>query len=217
MSPVRMMMLAFLLLVGGFLLDEALPFNEDVVYIFDKQLEEAGFKVASIQGDLTQSRRQAALDGFRKGTIKILVATDIVARGIDILHISHVINYDMPANTDDYIHRIGRTGRVNASGDALTFVTDAETEMVTDIERILKKKIERRKLDNFDYTKVGPPQTDIRRNSQVTRKPVARRSGSFAASAATRQRGNFTAPAYQAKGRPRIRRDSNFASPAFSR
>ncbi|MBI2850965.1 MAG: DEAD/DEAH box helicase [Chloroflexi bacterium] len=169
-----------------------------------KTLKSAGFRVASLQGDLTQSRRQAALDGFRKGTIKILVATDIVARGIDILHISHVINYDMPANTDDYIHRIGRTGRVNNSGDALTFVTDADMEMVNSLERILKKKIERRKLDNFDYTKPAPPQTAIRRAGQFTRKPFASRSDDSAA------------PAYRDRGRPGIRRSGNF-TPAFSR
>ncbi len=109
-----------------------------------KTLKSAGFRVASLQGDLTQPRRQAALDGFREGTIKILVATDIVARGIDVLSISHVINYDMPASTDDYIHRIGRTGRVNNNGDAFTFVTDTDTDMVNSLERILKKKIERR-------------------------------------------------------------------------
>ncbi|MBI2328412.1 MAG: DEAD/DEAH box helicase [Chloroflexi bacterium] len=131
-----------------------------------RSLKSAGFRVASLQGDLTQTRRQAALDAFRKGTIKILVATDILARGIDVLHISHVINYDMPANTDDYIHRIGRTGRVNKNGDALTFVTDTDTDMVNSIERILKKKIERRRLGNFDYTRSAPPQTDTRRNSR---------------------------------------------------
>jgi ATP-dependent RNA helicase RhlE len=112
--------------------------------------------VSSLQGNLSQASRQSAIDSFRRGTIKILVATDIMSRGIDILRISHVINYDMPANTDDYIHRIGRTGRVNNNGDALTFVTDADASMVASIERILKKKIERRKLDGFDYAKALP-------------------------------------------------------------
>ena len=116
-----------------------------------RHLKESGFRVASLQGNLSQSRRQAALDGFRTGSVKILVATDIAARGIDIQHISHVINYDMPENTDAYIHRIGRTGRVNKSGDALTFVTSADMAMVNSLERILNQKIERRILDNFDY------------------------------------------------------------------
>ena len=117
-----------------------------------QQLKRAGFRATSLQGDLTQGRRQAAIDGFRDGSIKILVATDIAARGIDVLSISHVINYDMPETTDAYTHRIGRTGRVEKNGDALTFVTGADTAMVRDLERILQAKLERRKLKGFDYT-----------------------------------------------------------------
>ncbi len=139
-----------------------------------RQLKNAGFRVASLQGDLSQPRRQAALDGFRTGSVKILIATDIAARGIDILHISHVINYDMPENTDAYIHRIGRTGRVNNNGDALTFVTSADTTMVSSIEHILNKKIERRMLENFDYTLPAPEKTDNRQNRRVPRRPGAR-------------------------------------------
>jgi ATP-dependent RNA helicase RhlE len=117
-----------------------------------QQLKRAGFRVSSLQGDLTQGRRQAAIDGFRDGSVKILVATDIAARGIDVLSISHVINYDMPETTDAYTHRIGRTGRVEKNGDALTFVTGADTAMVRALELILQAKLERRKLKGFDYT-----------------------------------------------------------------
>jgi len=117
-----------------------------------QQLKRAGFRATSLQGDLTQGRRQAAIDGFRDGSVKILVATDIAARGIDVLSISHVINYDMPENTDAYTHRIGRTGRVEKNGDALTFVTSADTAMVRALELILQAKLERRKLKGFDYT-----------------------------------------------------------------
>jgi ATP-dependent RNA helicase RhlE len=116
-----------------------------------QQLKRAGFRAASLQGDLTQGRRQAAIDGFRDGSVKILVATDIAARGIDVLRISHVINYDMPETTDAYTHRIGRTGRVEKNGDALTFVTSADTAMVRALELILQAKLERRKLKGFDY------------------------------------------------------------------
>ncbi|HEY94910.1 MAG TPA: DEAD/DEAH box helicase [Dehalococcoidia bacterium] len=116
-----------------------------------RHLQDSGFKSASLQGNLSQSRRDAAIKGFRNGSIKILVATDIAARGLDIRSISHVINYDMPENTDAYIHRIGRTGRVNHNGDAFTFVTDEDREMVNSIERILNCKIERRMLDGFGY------------------------------------------------------------------
>jgi ATP-dependent RNA helicase RhlE len=142
-----------------------------------RHLKESGFRVASLQGNLSQSRRQAALDGFRTGSVKILVATDIAARGIDIQHISHVINYDMPENTDAYIHRIGRTGRVNKSGDALTFVTSADMAMVNSIERILNEKLERRTLDNFDYQspsseRKGTPMNRRTQRSYKTNKRV---------------------------------------------
>ncbi len=132
-----------------------------------QQLKRAGFRVASLQGDLSQNRRQAAIEGFRSGAVKILVATDIAARGLDILHISHVINYDMPENTDAYIHRIGRTGRVNNTGDALTLVTGEDTAMINSLEHILNKKIERRTLENFDYTQPAPERTDIQQRRRL--------------------------------------------------
>jgi ATP-dependent RNA helicase RhlE len=120
------------------------------------QLQRAGFKVAQIHGDLAQNRRQSALDAFRSGSVKILVATDIAARGIDVLSISHVINYDMPESTDAYTHRIGRTGRVDQKGDALTFVTHEDAGLVRDIEHILNAELERRTIDGFDYAAPAP-------------------------------------------------------------
>jgi len=121
-----------------------------------QQLQRAGYRVASLQGDLPQGRRQAALEAFRNGSIKILVATDIAARGIDVLSISHVINYDMPASTDDYIHRIGRTGRVNKNGDALTFVTSDDADKIIALERLLQAPLERLTLQGFDYARPAP-------------------------------------------------------------
>ena len=121
-----------------------------------QQLIRAGHRVTSLQGNLSQNQRQAALDGFRNGSIKILVATDIAARGIDVLSISHVINYDMPESTDDYIHRIGRTGRVDKNGDALTFVTNADADKIVALERILNAPLERLTLKGFDYNKPAP-------------------------------------------------------------
>jgi ATP-dependent RNA helicase RhlE len=144
-----------------------------------RQLKQAGFSVAALQGDLSQSQRQTAIDNFRSGKVKILIATDIAARGLDILQISHVINYDMPENTDAYIHRIGRTGRVNNSGDALTFVTSADSAMVDSLEQILKKKIERRKLDDFDYTVPVPAKPEAGNNRR--RFPVKGRRNRVAA------------------------------------
>jgi ATP-dependent RNA helicase RhlE len=118
-----------------------------------QQLAREGYRVASLQGDLAQNRRQAALDGFRSGSVKILVATDIAARGIDVLSISHVINYDMPETTDDYIHRIGRTGRVEQDGDAITLVTGADDEKIAALEKLLGAPLERRTLEGFDYSR----------------------------------------------------------------
>ncbi|MFC1913576.1 DEAD/DEAH box helicase [Chloroflexota bacterium] len=121
-----------------------------------QQLVRAGHRVTSLQSNLPQHRRQAALEGFRTGSIKILVATDIASRGIDVLRISHVINYDMPESTDNYIHRIGRTGRVNKNGDAFTFVTSADADKIRALEQLLDAPLERLKLQGFDYTKPAP-------------------------------------------------------------
>lgn len=117
-----------------------------------QQLGKAGYSSTSLQGNLSQSRRQSALDGFRNGSFKILVATDIAARGIDVSRISHVINYDMPDTADAYTHRIGRTGRAAKTGDAFTLFTREDAQMVRAIEGVLGVKLERRILQGFDYT-----------------------------------------------------------------
>ena len=121
------------------------------------QLQEAGFRTTELQGNLSQNKRQAALDGFRSGAFQILVATDIAARGIDVSTISHVINYDMPDTADAYTHRIGRTGRVDRTGDAFTLVTSEDEGMIRTIERLLKSPLERRTLAGFDYHRPPPP------------------------------------------------------------
>ncbi|MEN8264738.1 MAG: DEAD/DEAH box helicase [Nitrospirota bacterium] len=120
------------------------------------QLEKAGYRAASLQGNLSQSKRQEALKGFRNGRYQVLVATDIAARGIDVSCISHVINFDMPDTTDAYTHRIGRTGRAAKTGDAFTFMTREDEPIVRSIERVLGEKVERRTLEGFDYTKLSP-------------------------------------------------------------
>ncbi len=125
-----------------------------------EQLEKAGYTAASLQGNLSQNRRQAAMDGFRNGTYQILVATDIAARGIDVSQVSHVINYDIPDTSEAYIHRIGRTGRAARNGDAFTMITDEDTVMVKAIERTLGTAIERRTVDGFDYTVPAPRKDD---------------------------------------------------------
>ncbi len=121
-----------------------------------EQLGKAGHRAASLQGNLSQNRRQEALDGFRDGTFQVLVATDIAARGIDVSQVSHVINYDIPDTTEAYVHRIGRTGRAARTGDAFTLVTTDDAVMVRAIERVLGKPLEQRKLDGFDYGVPAP-------------------------------------------------------------
>jgi len=131
-----------------------------------EQLEKAGYTAASLQGNLSQNRRQAAMEGFRSGRFQILVATDIAARGIDVSQVSHVINYDIPDTTEAYIHRIGRTGRAAKSGDAFTLVTDEDGAMVRSIERTLGGSIERRTIEGFDYAVPAP-----RKDEEFARPP----------------------------------------------
>jgi ATP-dependent RNA helicase RhlE len=121
-----------------------------------EQLEKAGYRAASLQGNLSQPRRQAAMDGFRDGSFQILVATDIAARGIDVSQISHVVNYDIPDTAEAYVHRIGRTGRAARTGDAFTLVTGDDTAMVRTIERVLAASLERRTVPDFDYSVPAP-------------------------------------------------------------
>ncbi len=137
-----------------------------------QQLGKEGYRVASLQGNLSQYQRQAALDGFRTGSFSVLVATDIAARGIDVLDISHVINYDMPDSTDAYINRIGRTGRIGKTGDAFTFVTNEDMAMVHALEHLLNSPLQRRTLQSFDYTMAAPSSERIRYPRQLRQYPV---------------------------------------------
>ncbi|MGH7994384.1 MAG: DEAD/DEAH box helicase [Limisphaerales bacterium] len=107
--------------------------------------------VAVLHSNRTQREREQALKGFRDGRFEALVATDIAARGLDIADVSHVVNYDVPQHPEDYIHRIGRTGRAEASGDAFTIMTAEDASHVFAIERFISQKIARVKLENFDY------------------------------------------------------------------
>lgn len=127
-------------------------------------LKRQGHRVAALQGDMTQNQRQDAINGFRDDKYDILVATDIAARGIDVADISHVINYDMPDTVDAYIHRIGRTGRAHHTGEAFTLATYTDALMVRDIERVLGKPVERRRLNGFEYGSFVPETQFQKRN-----------------------------------------------------
>lgn len=125
-----------------------------------QQIQKAGFKATSLHGDRTQGQRQAAIKGFKSGHHEIMVATDIAARGLDIETVSHVINFDMPDTADAYIHRIGRTGRAQRTGDAFTLVTDEDKDMIRTLERIMGQPLKRETLEDFDYKAPAPPRTD---------------------------------------------------------
>lgn len=114
-------------------------------------LKRANHAVAVLHSNRTQQEREHALQGFREGRYDVLVATDIASRGLDIEDVSHVINYDVPQHPEDYVHRIGRTGRAQARGDALTLMTAEDAQHVAAIERFIGQKIERTKLEGFPY------------------------------------------------------------------
>ena len=105
-----------------------------------RELEKSGVKASAIHGDKTQSERMAALEAFKSGEIDVLVATDVAARGLDISDLPCVINYDLPYNAEDYVHRIGRTGRAGASGDAISLYSDKDERLLLDIEKMIKHK-----------------------------------------------------------------------------
>ncbi|WP_292040118.1 DEAD/DEAH box helicase [Massilia sp. UBA6681] len=114
-----------------------------------RHLEQKGIKASAIHGDKTQQERMAALDAFKAGTVEVLVATDVAARGLDISDLPCVINYDLPYNAEDYVHRIGRTGRAGASGDALSVYSDKDERLLLDIEKLIKQTVPRGELPGF--------------------------------------------------------------------
>ncbi|KQN75758.1 DEAD/DEAH box helicase [Duganella sp. Leaf61] len=115
-----------------------------------RELEREGMKAVAIHGDKTQQERMAALEAFKKGETDILVATDVAARGLDITDLPCVINYDLPYNAEDYVHRIGRTGRAGASGDAISIYSDKDERLLADIEKLIKQTIKRGELQGFN-------------------------------------------------------------------
>ncbi len=121
-----------------------------------RDLQKRGYRAAALQGNMSQSQRQKAIDGFRSKKFDILAATDVASRGIDVSEISHVINFDVPNTVDAYTHRIGRTGRAHRSGEAYTFAGQEDEQMIRGIEKLLGTPIERRRLPNFNYGRFVP-------------------------------------------------------------
>jgi superfamily II DNA/RNA helicase len=112
-----------------------------------RDLERDGVKAESIHGDKTQADRMKALEAFKAGELEVLVATDVAARGLDVAGVPCVINYDLPYNAEDYVHRIGRTGRAGASGEAIALFTPDEERFLLDIEKLIKREVPRGTLD----------------------------------------------------------------------
>ncbi len=121
-----------------------------------EQLERSGHASACLQGNLSQTQRQRAMEGFRLGRFRVLVATDIAARGIDVSRVAHVVNFDLPDTAETYTHRVGRTGRAEREGQAHSLITGDDGWMVRAIERLLGKSIERRHIEDFDYKQPAP-------------------------------------------------------------
>jgi ATP-dependent RNA helicase RhlE len=135
-----------------------------------RMLSKHNHAVAIIHSNRTQKERDRALGGFRSGVFKVLVATDIAARGIDVAEVSHVINFDVPSHPEDYVHRIGRTGRAEAEGDAYTLMVAEDAQTVRAIERYIGKPITKQKVESFNYQYTAlfeAPRTNARQNAPV--------------------------------------------------
>ncbi|CAN5821016.1 DEAD/DEAH box helicase [soil metagenome] len=160
-----------------------------------KSLEAKGIKTGALHSNRSQNQRIRALKDFKSGDVRVLVATDIAARGIDVDGISHVVNFDFPMHAEDYVHRIGRTGRAQAIGDAISFVTSADYGTLKSLERFIGRGIVRKKAENFDYNAAPAPRTEEdRERHRDPRDPrnQQRRSGGGGGRSGDGQRRNFS-------------------------
>src|SRR5438552_3084982 len=151
-----------------------------------------GFAVTELHSNLTQPQRNRAMEGFRRGEFQILVATNIAARGLDVTHITHVISFDVPNVPDDYVHRIGRTARAEAEGDAFVLVSPAEEKSLTRIERQIGQRLPRVTLPDFDYNQAGPERAG--KSEQRSRGRRGRSQSAPRGSGANSAKGNGAPP-----------------------
>ena len=178
-------------------------------------VERHNLKVTKIHGDLTQTARQKALQDFKDGEVNVLVATDVAARGIDVDGVTHVINFNPPESSDDYIHRIGRTARAGKEGHAYTLFAPAEAIKMALIEKEIKQKVPRKIMEGFDYTEELGPQHEIRQGHNVGEFRKPRRSDSGDADRGGRpKRGGRPEKGKPARGRKDNGRSDNSGSGA---
>jgi ATP-dependent RNA helicase RhlE len=137
-----------------------------------RRLESSGIKTDTIHSNRSQNQRLRALKDFKSGAVRVLVATDIAARGIDVDGISHVVNYDFPMHSEDYVHRIGRTGRAHAIGDAISFITPEDQGPLRSLERFIGRGIVRKKAEGFDYNQAAPPRDERGQRARVPQRKV---------------------------------------------
>jgi ATP-dependent RNA helicase RhlE len=137
-----------------------------------RRLESSGIKTGTIHSNRSQNQRLRALKDFKSGAVRVLVATDIAARGIDVDGISHVVNYDFPMHSEDYVHRIGRTGRAHAIGDAISFVTPEDQGPLRSLERFIGRGIVRKKAEGFDYNQAAPLRDERRPGARVPQQRI---------------------------------------------
>src|SRR2546421_11263700 len=137
-----------------------------------RRLESSGIKTGTIHSNRSQNQRLRALKDFKSGAVRVLVATDIAARGIDVEGISHVVNYDFPMHSEDYVHRIGRTGGAHAIGDAISFITPEDQGPLRSLERFIGRGIVRKKAEGFDYNQAAPPRDERGRGARVPQRKI---------------------------------------------
>jgi ATP-dependent RNA helicase RhlE len=140
-----------------------------------RRLESSGIKTGTIHSNRSQNQRLRALKDFKSGAVRVLVATDIAARGIDVDGISHVVNYDFPMHSEDYVHRIGRTGRAHAIGDAISFITPEDQGPLRSLERFIGRGIVRKKVEGFDYNQAAPVRDEQGRGARVPQRKIESR------------------------------------------
>jgi ATP-dependent RNA helicase RhlE len=139
-----------------------------------RKLQAQKVSAVALHSNRSQSQRVAALSAFKSGRARVLVATDIASRGIDVEGISHVVNFDFPMHPEDYVHRIGRTGRADAVGDAISFVTHDDEPYVRELEKMTRKTIDRKRIEGFDYTESAAPAHHPRPAHRQAQRPPQR-------------------------------------------